>query len=156
MAARWGRLRSREQRGASAVEFALVVTPLMILFFGMVQYGMYFYSAQVGSHVANATARQLSVGNCQGAGALQTYVDNSLGAAKTSSATISTTWKNVDGTTPASPAAQNVTVGGSVKVTISFDTLNMNFPFVPFLSDPKVERTVEARVEDNTDQGCGS
>ena len=41
-------LRSREQRGASAVEFALVVTPLLILFFGMVQYGMYFYSAQVG------------------------------------------------------------------------------------------------------------
>ena len=156
MAARWRALRSREQRGASAVEFALVVTPLLILFFGMVQYGLYFYSSQVGSNTANATARQLSVGNCQGAGALQTYVDNQLGAARTSAATISTTWENADGSTPASPGAKNVTVGGSVKVTISFPTLNMNFPFVPFLSDPKVERTVEARVEDNTDQGCGS
>jgi Flp pilus assembly protein TadG len=156
MAARLGFLRSREQRGASAVEFALVVTPLLILFFGMVQYGMYFYSAQVGSHVANGAARQLSVGNCQGGGALQSYVDNNLGAASTSSATITTTWKNVDGTSPASPQAQKVTIGGTVKVTISFQTLNMHFPFVPFLSDPKVERTVEARVEDVTDQGCGS
>ena len=31
----------------------------------------------------------------------------------------------------------------------------MNFPFVPFLSDPQIDRTVEARVEDTTDQGCG-
>ena len=77
-----------------------MVTPLLILFFGMVQYGMYFYSAQVGSHTANAAARQLSVGNCQSADALASYVDNSLGAASTSSATITTTWKNVDGRPP--------------------------------------------------------
>ena len=32
----------------------------------------------------------------------------------------------------------------------------MNLPFVPFLSDPQVDRTVEARVEDTTDQGCGA
>jgi hypothetical protein len=41
-------------------------------------------------------------------------------------------------------------------LTISFDTVNMNFPFVPFLSDPRVSRTVQARVEDTVDQGCGS
>jgi Flp pilus assembly protein TadG len=145
-------LRSREQRGASAVEFALVVTPLLILFFGMVQYGMYFYSAQVGSNTANATARQLSVGNCQNATSLATFVDGQLGAAKTAPASITTTYKNSDGT---AATASTVKTGGTVTLSISFDTLNMNFPFVPFLSDPQIDRTVQARVEDNIDQGCG-
>ncbi len=150
------RLARRNQRGAAAVEFALVLIPFLVLIFGAIQYGMYFYSAQVGSNTANATARQLSVGNCQTAGTLQTFVDGQLGAAKTASATITTAWKNADGTSPASPEAKNVTVGGTVTVTISFSTLNMKFPFVPFLSNPKVDRTVQARVEDTTDQGCGS
>ena len=133
-----------------------MVTPLLVLCFGMIQYGMYFYSAQVGSNTANAAARQLSVGNCQGAGALQSYVDGQLGAAKTASATITTDYVNADGTAPAAPPAANVTTGGTVTLTIEFDTLNMNFPFVPFLDDPTVERTVQARVEDTTDQGCGA
>jgi Flp pilus assembly protein TadG len=146
----------RGQNGAAAVEFALVLIPFLVLCFGMIQYGMYFYSAQVGSNTANAAARQLSVGNCQGSGALQTYVDDRLGAASVSSAEIDVTWTNADGTAPAAPEAQNVTIGGNVTLEISFDTLNMNFPFVPFLSDPEVERTVQARVEDTTDQGCGA
>jgi Flp pilus assembly protein TadG len=146
----------RDQRGAAAVEFALVLFPFLVLCFGMIQYGMYFYSAQVGSNTANAAARQLSVGNCQGAGALTTFVNNELGAASVSSASVSTSWKNPDGSTPAAPAAKNVTIGGTVTVTIEFDTLNMNFPLVPFLDDPKIQRTVVARVEDTTDQGCGA
>jgi Flp pilus assembly protein TadG len=133
-----------------------VVVPLLVLCFGIVQYGLYFYSAQTGSHTANAAVRQLSVGNCQGSGALQSFVDGQLGAASTSAASITTSWKNVDGSTPPSPRAQNVDVGGTITLTISFDTVNMNFPFVPFLSDPRVSRTVQARVEDTVDQGCGS
>jgi len=138
------------------VEFALLAPILLLLFFGIVQYGMYFYSAQVGSNTANAAARQLSVGNCQASGALQTFVDDSLGPAKTASANLSTTWKNIDGSTPASPQAQKVEVGGTVTLTMTFSTVNLKLPFLPFLSDPKIERTVEARVEDTTDQGCGA
>jgi hypothetical protein len=41
-------------------------------------------------------------------------------------------------------------------VTITYDTLNMNFPFVPFLDDPSITREVDARVEDVTDEGCGA
>ena len=143
----------RGQHGAAAVEFALIVTPLLVLCFGMIQYGMYFYSAQVGSNTANAAARQLSVGNCQGSGALQSFVDGQLGAASTASANITTAFVNSDGTTA---TASTVKTGGTVTLTISFDTLNMNFPFVPFLDDPTVDRTVQARVEDNTDEGCGA
>ncbi len=104
-----------------------------------------------------AAVRQLSVGNCQTAGTLQTYVDNQLGSAKTASATVvAASWKNINGSAPAAPAAKNVEVGGTVILTLSFQTMNLKLPFLPFMSDPKVERTVEARVEDTTDQGCGA
>jgi len=138
------------------VEFALVVIPVLIVLFGLIQYGMYFYSAQTGSNTANAAARQLSVGNCQSDASLQTYVDNQLGSARSGSATITRTYANPNGSTPTSPAPANVEVGGTVKLTISFQTINLHFPFVPFLSDAKVTREVQARVEDTTDQGCGS
>ena len=64
-------------------------------------------------------------------------------------------YKDVDGTTRRAPSA-NVEIGGTVKLTIDFDTLNLNFPFVPFLDDPKGTRWSTARVEDTTDQGCGA
>jgi Flp pilus assembly protein TadG len=143
----------RGQDGAAAVEFALVVVPLLVLFFGMIQYGMYFYAAQVGSNTVNAAARQLSVGNCQASGALQTWVDKQLGAASTSDADISTTFENPDGTPATASTVKN---GGTVTVEIEYATLNMNFPFVPFLDDPTITREVDARVEDTNDEGCGA
>jgi Flp pilus assembly protein TadG len=148
--------RARNDRGAAAVEFALVVIPVFAILFGLIQYGMYFYSSQTGSNTVNAAARQLSVGNCASDSSLQTYVDNQLGAATTGSATIVRTYTNPDGSAPASPAPANVEVGGTVTLSISFPTVNMHFPFVPFLQNAKVTRQVEARVEDTTDQGCGS
>jgi hypothetical protein len=39
---------------------------------------------------------------------------------------------------------------------MTFSTMNLKLPFLPFMSDPQIERTVEARVEDTTDQGCGA
>ncbi len=154
MARLFGWRQRRSEHGAAAVEFALVVTPLLIWCFGMIQYGMYFYSAQVGSNTANATARQLSVGNCQSATTLATYVNKQLGAAKTgASATIARTYTNPDGS---GATASTVKTGGTVQVTITFNTLNMHFPLVPFMSNPQVIRTVQARVEDTTDQGCGA
>ena len=47
-------------------------------------------------------------------------------------------------------------VGGTVKVEITFNSIDLNFPLVPFLDNAQVYRTVTARVEDTTDQGCGS
>ena len=47
-------------------------------------------------------------------------------------------------------------MGGTVEVSLRFKTINMNFPFLPFLNDESVVRTVDARVEDTDDQGCGS
>jgi Flp pilus assembly protein TadG len=148
--------RVRDAGGAAAVEFALVSIPVLVLLFGMIQYGMYFYSAQTGSNTVNAAARQLSVGNCQSDADLQSYVDQQLGAASTGSATIVRTYTNPDGSAPTAPGAANVEIGGTVQLSISFTTVNLHFPFVPFLSNAKVTREVQARVEDTTDEGCGS
>lgn len=144
----------KDERGATAVEFALVLVPLVAVLFGIVQYGMYFYSAQSGSNAVNAAVRQLSVGNCQTSTALNTYLSNQVGRAATGTITTTVTYTNPDGTTPLAPAAANVGIGGKVTLTISYPTLNLHFPFIPFLSDSKVTRTAQARVEDTTDQGC--
>jgi Flp pilus assembly protein TadG len=154
MNCRWRKSRPAE-RGAAAVEFALVLVPFLVLVFGIIQYGFYFYSAQAGSQAANAAVRQLSVGNCQDATKLTAFVNHQLGsAAKHGTTTITRTYKNIDGSTPATPQGANVQVGGTVTLTVSFDSINMHFPLLPFLSQATVSRTVQARVEDNTDRTC--
>jgi Flp pilus assembly protein TadG len=147
-------MRRRDDRGAAAVEFALVLVPLLVVIFGLIQYGLYFYSAQTGSSAVNAAARQLAVGNCQNAAQLQNYVKDQLGAAATDNPSVAPVWKKVDGT-PGTPSDPTL-VGGTVQLTISFHSINMNFPLVPFLSDSRIDREVTARVEDTTDQGCPS
>jgi len=149
------RTRLRADRGAAAVEFALVLVPLLLIIFGLIQYGMYFYSAQTGSNTVNAAARQVSVGNCDTDTELAAFVDGQLGAAADGGATVTRTYFKPDGTALGSAAA-NAVIGGTVNLTVEFPTLNLNFPFVPFLDDPTVSRTVTARVEDTTDQGCPS
>lgn len=146
----------RDEQGATAVEFALILIPLLVVLFGLVQYGLYFYSAQTGSNTANSAVRQLAVGNCQNSSTLATFVNDQLGAAKTANATITRVYTNPDGSTPTAPEPANVGIGGTVKLTISFPTLNIHFPFLPFLSDSKVTRVVQARIEDTTDEGCGA
>lgn len=145
----------RGEVGASAVEFALVTIPVFTILFGLIQYGLYFYSAQTGSSVANSTVRQLAVGNCRSDTTLTNYVNTQLGGAKDGGATVHRDYVNPNGLAPLGEPAANVLIGGNVKLTISFPTINMHFPFVPFLSNPTIVRTVEARIEDTTEEGCG-
>jgi Flp pilus assembly protein TadG len=138
------------------VEFGLVLVPFLLLVFGLIQYGIYFASAQAGSHAANTAVRELSVGRCTDPSQLQTYVEKMLqGSYKDGTATVSTSYLNPDGSVPATPQANNVVVGGQVTLTLAFQSINMNFPLVPFLSDAKVTRSVDARVEYVPTPGCG-
>jgi Flp pilus assembly protein TadG len=150
--------RSRDERGAAAVEFALVLIPVVVILFGLVQYGLYFYSAQTGSNTVNAAVRQLAVGNCQSSSALQNYVDNQLGAASTDTDATVTTEFFTPAALPVSvgPVITTDALGGTVKLTIKFHSMNMHFPLVPFLSESWVDRRAQARIEDTSDEGCGS
>lgn len=144
--------RRRSERGAAAVEFALVMPVMLMLVFGLIQYGLYFWAMQSGSAATDATARQLSVGNCQDPTALTTFVSKELGAATTGTPTITAAYTRVDGST----GTATDSAGGTVRVTVAFPALNLHLPFVPFLSNATVSQSVTARVEDTTDQGCGA
>ncbi len=47
----------RRQRGAAAVEFAMVLGPLLLILFGMIDWGYYLYLRAVVTNVAKAGAR---------------------------------------------------------------------------------------------------
>lgn len=51
-----------EERGSSAVEFAVVLPLLLILVFGIIEFGLAFYRAQNFQAAAREGARMLSVG----------------------------------------------------------------------------------------------
>jgi Flp pilus assembly protein TadG len=146
------RLRARrEQRGAAAVEFALVLLPMLYLIFGSIQYGWYFYAMQSGSSAVGDAARRVAVGNCQTVGEVQTLLKNKLGAATTASSasginTTVTYTTAADGSTMSAPGE----IGGSVSVTATFPTLDLHFPFIPVPNNGNVTRTVFARVEDTS------
>jgi Flp pilus assembly protein TadG len=59
----WAR-RARNDRGATAVEFAFVSIPFLVLVIGMIQYGWYFYVSQTTGGAASNVTRRLSVGDC--------------------------------------------------------------------------------------------
>jgi Flp pilus assembly protein TadG len=56
----------RPERGAVAVEFALICIPFIVLIFGLIQYGWYFYVSSTTSGAASNVARRLEVGDCWG------------------------------------------------------------------------------------------
>ena len=49
----------RKQAGQSAVEFALVVSIVIIMFLGMMQFGMYLFGLSIVENAARNGARQV-------------------------------------------------------------------------------------------------
>ena len=149
--------RRRDEGGAAAVEFALVLIPLLYLVFGLVQYGWYFYAMQSGSSAVGDAARRIAVGNCQTVGEVQTLIHDHLGAATTASSAsqivTTITYTKADGSSASAPGE----IGGSVTVSAKFPTLNMHFPFIPVPDDGNVTRTNVTRIEDlDSSQGTCS
>jgi hypothetical protein len=52
----------RSERGATAVEFALVFPIVFAVMFGIIQYGVYFWGRSTAAASARESARQLAVG----------------------------------------------------------------------------------------------
>lgn len=135
-----------EESGAAAIEFALVMLPVIILLFGLVQYAFYFWAMQGGSDIARSAARLSSVGrpaSCEEfRSAVSGQINDLVGTAAT--ATIERTY---DRQTPA-----EVTVGDTVSVVVRFKSPDMNFPFIPFINDGLVTARAESRVDFVPDQ----
>jgi len=133
--------RRADESGATAVEFALVMIPLCVLLFGLVQYALYFWAMQGGSDVARNAARTASVGNPAGCAAFRAGVVSQInkltGAGAT--ATITRTY------TKQSPT--EVQVGDKVTVRVSFKSTDLHFPFIPFLHGGLVTSSAESRVD---------
>jgi len=67
----------RQERGASAVEFALVAPLLVLLLLGLIDWGYYFFAAQVVTNAAREGARS---GSLDGKTAAQAQSDAAVAA----------------------------------------------------------------------------
>ena len=139
------RRRERSERGAAAVEFALVMVPLLVLLFGAIQYGLYFWAMQGGSDIARSAARTAAVGDtatktCTAFRAdIRGQVDGLSGNGST--ATITRSYSDTD------PEGEGLTAGDTVRISVRFKSVDMHFPFVPFVHDGLVTSTASARIE---------
>lgn len=123
----------RDDRGATAVEFALVFSLVIFpLLLGVLQYGYRYWSLETAAASAREAARRLAVGtdpSCTMAEAV-----NHAGTSALSPVVVTYT-----------PASGNPGVGQIVEVTISFQSLDLGLLPVPH--DGVVTQTAEARVQ---------
>jgi Flp pilus assembly protein TadG len=146
------RTRSRDEGGATAVEFALVMTPLLVLIFGIMQYSFYFYSMQGGSDAARFAAREASIGTIVDCSELTAKVRSSLSVVGAGNLTVQRTYDKSSGNVGA-----GTQIGDDVTVTVTFDSLKFNLPFAPLPNDGKVVSQARTRVDyvpDSTIGGC--
>ena len=137
--------RRRDPRGAAAVEFAIVSLLLITILFGILQYAVFFWSLQSGAHAAREAARQAAVGELDCAALDSAATDNARGT--TGAVTVGRTYYSDTGmTSEVSPAV----IGGVVRVTVTFDAINLNFPFLPLPNGGQVSEHGVARVENVT------
>jgi Flp pilus assembly protein TadG len=130
--------RTRPERGAVAVEFALIFIPFIVLVFGLIQYGWYFYVASTTSGAASNVARRLEVGDCWTGSQAEDL-------AQLESPSIR------DGGLTKTPTTLTGAVPGTTQITV---TVNADANIVGFLPMPNggiVTRTVQARLEDDAE-----
>jgi Flp pilus assembly pilin Flp len=113
-----GAMARRDQEGAAAVEFALLLPLLVLLLFGMIEFGLAFNTRIQATNAAREAARQAVVGidNWSDLGGLPFWqvVRQDAGVGSISNCVLTT---------------DNV-LGGTL--TVSFDfPLNLRIPFMP-------------------------
>jgi Flp pilus assembly protein TadG len=131
--------RRRGERGAAAVEFALLAPIVLLLVFGIIQYGLYFWADQGGSDAGRDAARLSAVGkptDCATFTANVTAPIDSMG----NNFDITRTYTDSDGD-------GQIEVGDNVTVTVTFDSIDLQIPFLPFIDHGQVSSTAKARVE---------
>jgi Flp pilus assembly protein TadG len=137
--------RARTDYGAAAVEFALVCIIFLTLVFGIIQYSMYFWSAQSATAAAREAARRAAVGD-QSCLALQTATKSNV---KLAAGTPKATRSYYAPTVTSGPSKPKGEAGDNVMVIITYDVIDFGFPFIPFASGA-VSADAFARVENPT------
>ena len=130
--------------------------PLTVLVFGLIQYGLYFWAMQGGADIARTAARTAAANDAAtfSCSAFKGDIRDQVNGLTGSGATATITRTYVDEDTP----ANGVTVGDTVKVSVQFKSMDLHFPFVPFIRDGVVTSSGTARLEnvdrDNPPANC--
>lgn len=122
--------RRRDESGSVAVEFALVLPIMLLILFGIMQYGYHYWALETASATAREAARRAAVGT-----------DWTCTAAEARAAAEMAATGTVTVTRSPSPLTQ----GGLVTVTVSFPSLDIGI--VPIPHNGVVTQTATARVE---------
>lgn len=138
----------REQRGAAAIELALVLPFLLVLVGGILQFSWYLYAMQSGTSAASDLVRRISVGDCQAPADQLALVDDRLGPAHSGATALAIT--------APSGSLEAEDIGTTVEVTVTFETADFHLPVISEFYDATISRTASARVEDSesTPGGC--
>lgn len=115
--------------------------PVVVLMFGLIQYGFYFWAMQGGSDIARSAARLSSVGRPPTCAEFQaevtSQVNDLVGSGMTESIARSYDRQDPD----------EVQVGDVVSVVVRFRSPDLHFPFIPFIDDGMVTARAESRVD---------
>jgi Flp pilus assembly protein TadG len=144
---RRARDRREAQRGAAAVEFALVMPLLLLLVFGIIDFGLMINEKTVVANAAREGARDGAISRKEAV--IRSAVTGSL-AGLASNATVTVACQKANGAACAGSFDSQVESGGKVLVTVeaTYSWLTPISSIIPGLgSSVSLEKTVEMRVE---------
>jgi Flp pilus assembly protein TadG len=123
--------RKRDEGGAAAVEFALILPIFLTLVFGMIQFGFYFWTAESANSSARETARRIVVGHCWGASDRDTFAKGHA--------------PRMTGSVTVSPPPVNDMAGDPITVTVKAD--GNIFSLFPLPANGVITREYDAFME---------
>ena len=134
-------------RGAAAVEFALVSVLLLTLLFGIIQYSYFFFQSQGASATSREAARLAAVG----VSSCSAFEDAVVQRANANGTTIPTPPPNSPDidlfvVKDSGNTSSSAEIGDVAKVTVTWRPQRFGFPFVPFLSGNQ-DSAAQTRVE---------
>ncbi len=121
--------------GAAAVEFAIISVFLLVLLFGVLQYGLFFFQLATTEDALRSAARRVEIGAVTDCAIWEAAA---LDEVALGSATAEASWEPVD------PTASAILRGDQVTVSIRWRPIRIGAGLIPFPSDP--ERTSSTQI----------
>ncbi|MDO5286009.1 MAG: TadE/TadG family type IV pilus assembly protein [Actinomycetia bacterium] len=135
------RARTRRERGASAVEFALIVLPLLTMIFGALEFGLALQARTMAGNAAREGVRIASLGGTDAD--VEQAAQNALSVVQ-GAKTLTTTCRTAAGTTCTLGDPANSGGVATVTVTIEYHGITGMFPG---LTSTTISRTSTMRIE---------